>query len=149
MVLNLLLATNLCNGVLGNNVSGFDESLLTLTNAPSIVFRTFAVKCPSVVMGTQWMIDYTTITTVETGIGFAYMIYNARIKRLLKRPTMRLQWSSLSLVLYVSIYFELESLAIMQVFHGESWTLFEITYGHVLLIPQNYVFMLPAYNWLS
>lgn len=87
MVLNLLLATNLCNSVLGNNVSGFDESLLTLTNASSIVFRTFAVKCPSVVMGTQWMIDYTTITTVETRIGFAYVIYNARIKRLLKRPT--------------------------------------------------------------
>lgn len=45
-----------------------------LTNASSIVFRTFAVKCPSIVMGTQWMIDYTTITTVETRIGFAYMI---------------------------------------------------------------------------
>ena len=87
----MLLATNLSNGVLGNNVSGFHESLLTLTNASSIVFGTFAVKCPFVVMGTQWMIDYTTITTVETGIGFAYMIYNARIKRLLKRPTMRLQ----------------------------------------------------------
>lgn len=101
------LPTNSCNGVLGNNVSGFDESLLTLTNASSIVFRTFAVKCPSVVMGTQWMIDYTTITTVETRIGFAYMIYNVRIKRLLKRSNRRLQWSSLCLVLYFPIYYEL------------------------------------------
>ena len=94
------------------------------------------MKCPSVVMGTQWMIDYTTITTVETRIGFAYMIYNAGIKRLLKRPTRRLQWLSLSLVLYFFIYYELSWVIS---FHAESRTLFEITYGHAL-------FMLPAYN---
>lgn len=94
------------------------------------------MKCPSVVMGTQWMIDYTTITTVETRTGFAYMIYNAGIKRLLKRPTRRLQWLSLSLVLYFSIYYELSWVIS---FHAESRTLFEISYGHAL-------FMLPAYN---
>ena len=105
MVLYMLLATNLCNCVLGNSVSGFDESLLTLANASTIVFRTFAVKCPSAVMGTQWMIDYTTIATVETRIWFAYMIYNVRIKILLKRPTRRFQWLILSLVLYFSIHY--------------------------------------------
>ena len=48
----------------------------------------------------------------------------------------RLQWLSLSLVLYFSIYYELFWVIS---FHAESRTLFEITYGHAL-------FMLPAYN---